>query len=1158
MLDGSERRVITHLSPVRLRRVRSFDDILRLLREDLDWPIEASDLEDAVFDYSPEELGLPPQRMPNLVSIRELRPLSSHQPWGIFFLQFTGARLQLTPLRRLLERLVTSKRSGKHHRTWDLDHLLFIITNDSGDAVEFHFVAFFDSGMSLAEIRSLSWRPRQSPERYLRRLAAELLPKLVWPADPDDGSKWSATWRAAFRLRPGEEIKSAAHLAQRMAAVAKAIRSAIASALATESGRGPFTKLLREVRSELVAGVTDAQFADMCAQTLVYGTLSARVTDPVAFGASATFAPVGLTNPFLEALLEQVHDQVAALAEDNFGQEPMVADLDDVGFEQLVADLRESKVEAILDQFGSTAKGGDPVVHFYEEFLRLYDARARIDAGAFYTPQPVVVFMVRAVDEILRSRFGLAKGLADGATWDEVAQHLGVAVPNGVTPDRPFLSMLDPAAGTGTYLVEWLRQARSSFDGAYPSGYWPEHLRSFVLPSMHAFELMLAPYAIAHLKVALEGSDEGVDTESAAVHLTDTLEYPAAEGKFALMDDPVAVEGRRAAELKEHERFTVVIANPPYDREQREVGARGRRKGGVVRYGASGVTRPLLDDITEVMSAAGLGVHTKNLYNDYVYFWRWATWQATQRPPGPGIVAFITASSYLDGKAMAGLRQHLRDVFDEMWIIDLGGEGRGARTEENVFDIRTPVAIAIGIRERGESSCTVHYRRVSGTREDKFAWLLEGGLAGRSWHPVTGAGMDPLVPKGVGDYFDWPEVTDLFPWVHSGGEVKRSWPIAPTKRLLEHRWDELIAAPRARLPFLFKETRDRKVTGHYRSLLRPSLDFLKPLVRLRPGDTFEGLQRYGFRSFDRQWVIADARVADYPRPALWNAHGTKQLYLTTMTTNVLGSGPVVTATPYVPDLHHFSGRGGKDIIPLWRDSAAKQANVTSGLGEMLEDELGFCPSPEDLFAYVYGIGGTSAFSQRFAQELGDAAGPFRVPITSDPALFREVVALGRDLLWWHTWGERFASTGRSALPVGRARQVAPLHGYPERFGYDPDTEELAVGTGRFGPVSAAVWEFEVSGLRVLQSWLGYRMARRKGRRSSALDDIHPERWGFADELLLVVAVLQHTTDVTEKASRLLDHVVASRLIDPYSLPQPTDAERKPPSSGRTDLSLLTG
>ena len=306
---------------------------------------------------------------------------------------------------------------------------------------------------------------------------------------------------------------------------------------------------------------------------------------------------------------------------------------------------------------------------------------------------------------------------------------------------------------------------------------------------------------------------------------------------------------------------------------------------------------------------------------------------------------------------------------------------------------------------------------------------------------------------------------------------------------------------------------------------------------------------YGYRSFDRQFVVADPRFLDRASAA-WRIDGPQQVYLTTLTSTKLGRGPAATATPYVPDLDHFRGSyGAKNVIPLWRDSAGKAPNVTAGLAEALDEELGFAPTPEDLLSYVYGLAGTAAFTERFAAELDVAAGPFRVPITTDPALFRDVAALGRELLWWHTWGERFAPPGKTNLPPGGATQLAPVHGYPDSFSYHAETQELVVGTGRFGPVSPEVWRFEVSGLRVLMSWLGYRMATKKGKRSSPLDEIRGERWSFATELLELIAVLQHTVDTTERAAQLLDRVVESRLVDPTSLPVPTEAERKAPGPG---------
>jgi hypothetical protein len=1115
-----------------LRKVRTLDDVLEFLSDDLDWPIEADDLEDATFEWDPDELGLPPERVPHLISLRQLRPLETNQPWGIFFLEFDGPRLPLTALRHLLSKLVTKKRAtgGGTLKTWKLSDLLFIVTTDSGDSVELHFLAFNDAESRPAEVLSIPWRPGQSPVQHLNRIADELLPHLAWPEDPRATNAWRNEWRAAFKLRHGEAIRSAALLAERMADTAKALRSEIADALAAEKASGPLHRLMGEVKEQLVGSVNDATFADMCAQTLVYGLLTSRITDPLSFGASPTLTSVPLANPFLAAFFDEVQEQASIL------------DLAGIGLEQLVADLRATNVEAVLDQFGSNARGGDPVIHFYEEFLQRYDRKMRADAGAFYTPQPVVEFITRTVDSILRERFGLELGIADGSTWGQVAAELGFEIPEGVDPESPFVSMIDPATGTGTFLVEWLRRARSSYLASRDKTGWPDHARDVVLPSMHAFELMLGPYAIAHLKTALELHDEGVDG-SLDILLTDTLDH-GSHTQALFTDDPVSVEGDRAALLKDEHRFSVVIGNPPYDREQREAGATGKRKGGVARYGVPGVP-PLMNAVLDPLSEAGLGKHAKNAYNDYVYFWCWANWQAVTKRTGPGVVAFITASSYLDGVSLGGLRSHLRDVFDELWIVDLGGEGRGARVDENVFAIRTPVAIAFGVRTgRPSDNCEVRYLQVGGSREEKLTALGDLDILEAASFDIPGTALDRLTPVTDNAYQAYPAITDLFPWANSGVQLKRTWPIGPSRSLVERRWAHLLDVPPSQRRELMRETPDRNIGSSVDSLHTGTT--LRPLGSLKRGSAPDGIEYYGYRSFDRHWVLSDNRLSDRPRPPLWRIKGGHQIFLTTLTSTKLGGGPALTATPYVPDLDHFRGSyGAKNVIPLYRDSKALDLNIAAGLLAVLTEALGADVAPEHLLAYVYGLAGTSAFTIRFAAELGEAAGPIRIPLTTDLGLFEEVVGLGEELLWLHTWGERFADDDE--LPTPTAVEIEPVSGhYPADFAWESSNGVLRVGNGLFGPVGREVWEFDVSGLKVLQSWLGNRMQAGKGKRSSPLDEIRPERWTFTPELLLLLGILERTVELTPLAADLLERVVTGELIDPASLPVPTEAERKPP------------
>ena len=1116
----------------RLRRIQSFGDLFAFLRDDLDWPITTGDLEEATFDWQPDELGIPLDRAPNLQRLRQLRPLTMDQPWGIFFVEFAGPRLPITPLRRLLQSLVLKKRASGDgtRRTWDLNDLLFIVTTDSGESIEFHFIAFFEVGGGPAEVRSLPWRPRFSPARHLRRLATELLPQLTWPDDASETSEWRTKWRLAFKLRHGEPIASASRLAERMADTARDLKSLIQSLLADESGRGPFSYLMADVRKHLVANLDSNRFADMCAQTLVYGVLSSRVTDPEGFGASPSMASVPLSNTFLSAFFDQVHDAVV--------------DIDAAGtsIEELVADLRATNVEAILDQFGSTAKGGDPVIHFYEEFLKSYDRQLRADSGAFYTPQPVVSFMVRGVHEVLRDRFSLPLGIADDASWASVAERGAFEIPDGVDPESSFVSMLDPATGTGTFLVEWLRQA-AAFNKEPGSRDDPDRLRR-LLGGIHAFELMLGPYAVAHLKVALELHDLGVGGFEPTILLTDTLDHLPPQQTFETMEAPLAVEGLLAAHLKRDRRFSVIIGNPPYDREQRQLDTGGTRrtKGGVVRHGVPGI-RPLIDDILEPMREAGLAArHARSVYNDYVYFWRWAGWQAVERIPGPGVVCMITAASYLDGVSMGGLRSYLRSVFDELHVIDLGGEGRGAELDENVFEIRTPVAICFAIRTAGVKAnpCRVHYARITGTRSEKFQKL--GALSLSDSHlfeEVRGEGLSPFVPRNADERRFLIPVIDLMPWTARGVQFSRTWPVGESPEVLEERWRALVAAKPSARDELLRRSRDAQSERRYRSFLGNGE--LRPIRELRTGSKPDSIERLAFRSFDRRWCIADRRVIDMPRPPLWAVRGPKQLFFSTLVQQRLTNGPHLVASVDVPDLNAFNNRGGL-VIPQWRDVLGSEPNLTEGLLEIWSTSLGEPLVPEDAFFYIYGCLGTAAASDVLGDKVEDR-GPV-VPLTTKQLDFRAMVELGRKLVWIHTWGEGPAGGIEESLRKSVAHIKRPPSKYPETFDYISATQELRIGDGTIGSVPSEVWEFEISGLPVLASWLGYRMSERSGRTSSALDDIRPHEWIFTDELLGLVELLEQTIRLKPRAQALLEEILRGPLLSRDQLALSADDERQ--------------
>lgn len=275
----------------------------------------------------------------------------------------------------------------------------------------------------------------------------------------------------------------------------------------------------------------------------------------------------------------------------------------------------------------------------------------------------------------------------------------------------------------------------------------------------------------------------------------------------------------------------VCMGNPPYFREENDDSgsAASHQRGKWVRFGDEDAkpANGILQDFV-----AGAGGHAKNLYNLYVYFWRWTLWKMFEQPDAArqGIVSFITASSYLRGPGFVSMRRHLREAFDELWIIDLEGGGLGARKTENVFAIQTPVCIATGIRhgeKKRHALAQVRYTRITGTREQKMEKLAAvRSFADLAWQDCFSEAEQPFVPIQAGDYFGWPLVTDLWPWQMSGVKYERNWPVAETKAVLEERWDRLLHAPLDEKKILFREDPGRRVTKQYLPLREQTKDRL--------------------------------------------------------------------------------------------------------------------------------------------------------------------------------------------------------------------------------------------------------------------------------------------------------------------------------------------
>lgn len=906
-----------------------------------------------------------------------------------------------------------------------------------------------------------------------------------------------------------------------------------------------------------LAPQTAPEFADACAQSLTYGLLGARWLARAAeppFGVQTVRALLPGFSPFLR----QVFAKLLALR-----AAPPLGPLID----ELIAFLDRTDVAAVF-----APAGRDPIIFFYEDFLDQYDPQLRKERGVYYTPAEVVSYMVHAADAALRSRFGLPLGLADPTSWAEFAKARGIAVPRGVRPDEPFVQVLDPAAGTGTFLLRVIEVVHQRMMAAFAvrglstaasGAAWVEYVRHQLLARLHGCELMVAPYLICHLRLGLALSETGFQftgDDQLRVLLTSTLELTDRQGT-PRRGPAATAQARAARRLKETTPISVVLGNPPYDKQARA--GRAAEQLWVVAGKVPGRSSPasLFDDLRAVARARTVFSHHAALYNLYVYFWRWTLWKVLEQRGGqPGVVALVTASSWLSGPGFVGLRKLARELTEEIFTVDLGGDSLGTGPEPNVFSIQSAVAITMGVRAGVPSAqpARAQYRKVSGAsaaaKLAALARLAEDPLGG-PWQLASAGLEEPLLPPtGSAQWLAMPALADLCPWQQPGCMFSRLWPLCPQPAPLLARWRHFVGAEVTGRAALYQTPASGR-SIHTR---------VGPLPRLAelPADADPPpLRRYAWRSFDRQWVLADPRLAKTESPSLWQCAADPQVFFASLISKPMSAGPAITVAAHVPDKDFFCGRGGKDILPLYRDPGGRVPNVTAGLLPRLAHLLGVPALPaEELAAYFYALLSAPDYSQRFAAAL-KTPGP-RVPLTRSARLWQEAADLGRTLIWLHTYAERYtdpaAGRGERIPEVPGLTWVRPptcLPEAPSHLAYAAVAQTLTIGDGVLGGVRPEVWEFRVSRMQVVKKWLGYRTRRgagRAARSANPLDQIRPAQWPpeWSGELLDLLRVLTLTVELWPAQEQLLTRICSGPLILAAELPVPTAAERREPRPAR--------
>jgi hypothetical protein len=1083
----------------KLRTVHTIPELVQYLHDELNWPVNVDDWEDNLFDWEPDELNLKAEHEVKIKSIKQLRPLVSGQPWGIFFVEFNKGRLPITALRRVLNGLVPKGRAtGGGHQTWAAHDLLFVSSFGESNAREIALAHFTDESAQgdLPTLRVLGWDDDDTPMQ-LGYVAQTLRDKLRWPANThtaDDLAKWRAQWSSAFSLGYSQVINDAKTLALAMAELAKRIRRRVNTVLALENDSGHLRQMHKAFKDNLIADLSDDAFADMFAQTITYGLFTARASrSSGALVADNLADMVPSTNPFLKELLGSFLS-AAGRARSSAKR----VDFDELGINEVVTTLREVPMDAVLRSFNATKPGDDPVIHFYEDFLKAYDKAMRAKRGVFYTPSPVVQFIVRSVDEILKTEFDIEDGLASTITWGEMmVRKPELKLPEFCAADTPFVQVLDPATGTGTFIVEVITQIHAHMLGNWAKQgivgkvkwqpLWVDYVKQHLLPRLYAFELMMAPYAIAHMKIGLKLAETGYtfpeDGPRVNVFLTNALE-PAHDinPELAFEAPMLAHEAAAANRVKEQLAATVVVGNPPYS------GVSNNKFPWI-----DGLLKGQLPDGTVVKSyyqvdGKPLGEKKLWLQDDYVKFIRFGQWRIDQA--GLGVLGFITNQGYLDNPTFRGMRQAIISSFPSVKILDLYEPSNVE--DENVFEIK--IGVAVAVLSTAREFAGVNYQKLSGKVLAKSAALLENKI---EFFKISPRSPNYFLKKrqeiGAATYEAYFSIDDIYPVGTTGvitawDDVAIGFNFANLKRSLED---------------LYKNHSRLKATQSER------FSNVKKMVAV--GELDQIICPVTYRPFDNRAIAKhDAFVWRMKNEVSKHLNGSQNLSLISARSNKNENMDHFFVTREISEAKTGESSTQSKFFPIWlKGNLDRQSNLSRSFLVAFQSALGLEPKdylPEDLtaelhtekiFHYIYAVLHSPNYRKRYAAFLRTDFP--RIPIPGSRKLFDALSQLGAELVAWHllehpdaaaidanhtahadavTWFGRDFALNRVAE---KSRELADMQGTEDKVG-----KVFINATSGFANVHQSIWKHTIGGYQVLHKWLD---DRRKAGRSLSQDDI---------------------------------------------------------------------
>lgn len=821
------------------------------------------------------------------------------------------------------------------------------------------------------------------------------------------------------------KITSAKRLAIQMAAKARILASTINNAfcLAEEDSKSAeknkqLQGQLDAFRKVLINDLTPQGFADIYAQTVAYGMFAARLHDntPDNFSRQEAANLIPKTNPFLRNIFQQIagydlDERIAWIVDD------------------LINVFLATDVQKVMKNYSQKGIHRDPMIHFYEDFLKAYNPSLRKLKGVWYTPQPVVQFIVRAVDEILQRDFELSEGLADYSKFvHEVVNEQyekgekkfkGKSSSPTIKQEMHRVQILDPATGTGTFLAEVVNQIFDKFNGM--QGMWQGYVNDHLLPRLHGFELLMASYAVAHLKLDMllqqTGFNHAENSRRLKIYLTNSLEevHPDTGTLWAQW---LSDEASAANRIKRDCPVMVMIGNPPYSGESQNKG--------------EWIMRLIEDYKKEPGGKMRLNERNPKWINDdYVKFIRLA--QNYVERNKCGIIGFINPHGFLDNPTFRGMRWNLLSTFDKIYTINLHGNYKKKEVcpdgspDENVFDIQQGVSINLFIKT-GEKKASelgkVYYYDLYGKREEKYDFLTNTPFS-----EVKYQELQPVAPM----YFFVPKNFGLMDEYEKGVSISS----------------------------LFSLGSMGITTGHD-----------KEMVSLQSFKSDYNFQ-YSYRPFDIRWINYDVKQITRARANVMNNLKKPNIALCLIKVNSSSDGLFkVLMSAGLTDKTILSSKDNANVFPLYLytkefGEEKKNPNLKKEEWQKFNDAVGKETTPEEILAYIYAVLHSLSYRERYKEFL-KVDFP-RIPLPKTAKEFNRLTAIGQQLIDLHLMNNAQSWKCTTTFPEVGSQQVD--------FQKWKDGQLWINDKQYFGNVPESVWEFYIGGYQPAQKWLKDRKGR---------------------------------------------------------------------------------